>query len=100
MKGGRMAEENRHPSRQSSIRGAHLDRPRSGRNDPRSGVAVPDHEPAAGGIDLVRMGLEVGTTLGQERHGQHLLRRQPAQLIEIDRRKVGLPIPVGGGILD
>lgn len=79
---------------------AHLDRPRSGCDDPRSGVAVPDHEPVAGGIDLVRVGLEVGAALGQERDGQHLLRRQSAQLIEIDRRQVGLTNRVRGGVMD
>jgi hypothetical protein len=46
------------------------------------------------------VGLEVGAALGQERDGQHLLRRQPAQLIETDRRQVGLTNRVRGGVMD
>ncbi len=48
-------------------------------------VAVADHQPSPGRVDLVDVGVEVGAPLGLGRHREHVLGGQPAQLSQAHR---------------
>jgi hypothetical protein len=57
---------------------------------PRGGVlavAVADHQPPAVAGAVVGVGLEVGAPLGLQGGRDHLARRQPAQLVQIQAVK-------------
>ena len=80
-----MDEVKRSLARRSSTRGACTStRPAAVVYLARGSVAVADHEPAAGGIQLFGVALEVGAAFGLQCHRDHLPRRQSAELVQID----------------
>jgi hypothetical protein len=58
-----------------------------------AGVAVADHQPSAGLVTHLGVCVQVGAPLRLKRHRDHLPRRQPAQLIQIDRRALHALVP-------
>ena len=60
--------------------------PAPGREHPRLGVPVADHQPVTVRVAFVRQGGDVAVRLGLERRGQHPPRSFPADLVQPERQ--------------
>jgi hypothetical protein len=58
----------------------------TGRYLPFLGIAIADDEALARLVDQVGVGVQVGPALGEERHLEHFLGGQAAQLVQADSR--------------
>jgi len=106
MYGGSSAEVNRWLSRRFiHARRGDLDPPGRGGDLTRPVVAVADHQPTAGLIDLFSVGVEIGAAFGLQRDREHLARGQTTQLVQIHQaavatRGVGCGVRVVAGGID
>ena len=64
-----------------------LDHPGAGHDLAPLGEAVADHQPPAGLVEQRGVSIEMRAALGLQ--GQHLARRQAAQLVEVERSDLG-----------
>ena len=71
--------------------------PGASRHLPLLGVTVADDEAFARLVDEVGVSVKVGLALGQERHLQHFLGGQAAQLVQAD--SCGCLLRACGGVL-
>jgi len=81
-------------------RDTHLDGARSRRDRAGPVKPVAHHQPMTGGVQLVGVFLEVGPALGQQRHGQHVLGRQAADLVQAGSRGFFVANRLCGGVMD
>lgn len=80
--------------------GFHLDRPRPGRDRPRTGISVADHQAPPGPINQIGVVVEIGLALSEQRHPDHVLSGQAAQLVKADSQLFGIIGHLDGGVMD
>jgi hypothetical protein len=86
-----MVEENFSPSRRSSTRAGFasiIPAPVVTSRDRAN--PLPTTRRCPGSVEHLGVSFEVGPALGQQRHGEHLLGVDPADLVEVDLQRLGV----------